>query len=121
MGGDLKFPCGQGVDTPDINWTKTSAPVDIPSAITTVGWELDGAAGTGSKLAGQTDIRSGGPGQTTMAVLAQPLASLGHTITAATVSFEYHLHSIFFVALFPVISERAGVELRIVIISAPIR
>ena len=62
VGSDLTFPRGQGANTPVINWTKTSAPVDVPSATTTEGWEFkDGAAGIGSKLAGQTDIRSGGP------------------------------------------------------------
>ena len=71
---------------PDVNWTKTSAPVDVPS----LSWQYaGGAAGIGSKLPGQFDIRSGGPGQTSMALAARPLASLGHAITAATVSFRY--------------------------------
>ena len=86
VGGDLTFPCGQGINAPDINWTHTGAPVDIPTAL----WDFDGgAAGTTSKLPGQTDIRSGSPGQTSLALVAAPLVSLGHTITAATVSFEY--------------------------------
>ena len=84
VGGDLAFPCGNAAA--DINWTKTSAPVDVP----TDQWLFaGGAAGTASKLPGQTDIRSGGPGQTSMALAAPPLASLGHAITAATVSFRY--------------------------------
>ena len=85
VGGDLKFPC-YGEEPAAINWTKTQSPVTIPSTL----WRLDdGAASTGSKLPGQTDIRSGGPGQTSMAVVEQPLASLGHTITAVHVSFTY--------------------------------
>jgi hypothetical protein len=86
VGGDLKFPCGQGEDAPELNWTHTSAPLDVPSTL----WDFaDGAASIGSKLPGQTDIRSGGPGQTSMALVATPLASLGHTISAVTISFEY--------------------------------
>jgi alpha-galactosidase len=86
VGGDLKFPCIGNSVPAAINWTNTSASVPIPSLL----WELEGgAASTGSKLAGQTDIRSGGPGQTTMAVVEQPLASLGHTITSVSVSFQY--------------------------------
>jgi hypothetical protein len=75
-----------GEDAPGISWTRAGAPVDVPTAL----WDFArGAAGTGSKLPGQTDIRSGGPGQTTLALAAAPLASLGHAITAAAVSFEY--------------------------------
>jgi len=85
VGGDLSFPCNQAANAPDINWTKSSAPADIPSSFVFA----NGAAATGSRLAGQTDIRSGGPGQTTLALLDHELASLGHTITAATVSFQY--------------------------------
>ena len=56
VGGDLKFPCGE---PKAIDWSRTTAPVEIPS----LQWAFDGDAGTtGSKLPGQTDIRSGGPG-----------------------------------------------------------
>ena len=41
VGGDLKFPCGQE-EAPEINWTKTSAAVGIPSAPTIDGWALIG-------------------------------------------------------------------------------
>ena len=85
VGGDLKFPCGD-VGGPDINWTKTSAPIVVPS----LSWQYAGGASPiESKLKGSIDIRSGGPGQTSMALAARPLASLGHAITAATVSFQY--------------------------------
>ena len=49
----------------------------------------DGAASTVSKLPGMTDIRSGGPGQTTLALVAHPLFSEGHLITGVTVEFQY--------------------------------
>lgn len=74
IGGDLVFPCYGGLPAA-INWTKTRAPVTIPSS---TAWLLSGgAASTGSKLPGQTDIRSGEPGQISLAVVEQPLASLG--------------------------------------------
>ena len=86
VGGDLKFPCGQGQDGPNIIWTDTASPVDIPTVL----WDFaDGATSTVSKLSGQNDIRSGGPGQTSMALVAAPLLSLGHSITSVNVSFEY--------------------------------
>lgn len=86
VGGDLKFPCIGNSLPAAINWTNTHSSVPIPSLL----WELEGgAASTSSKLAGKTDIRSGYPGTTTMAVVEQPLASLGHTITAFSVSFRY--------------------------------
>ena len=64
VGGDFKFPCISELPTA-INWTKTYSPVAIPSLF----WEFHGAASsTFSELPGQTDIRSGGPGQVPMAV-----------------------------------------------------
>lgn len=85
VGGDLKFPC-LGELPATINWTKTHAPITIPSLL----WAFDGgAASTRSKLPGQTDIRSGYPGTTSVAVVEQPLAGLGHVITAVSVSFQY--------------------------------
>ena len=84
VGGDLKFPCGIPAGGEVIKWTKATTPAGVPSV-----WEFVDASSVGSKLAGQTDIRSGGPGQTSLALAASPLTSLGHTITAATVSFQY--------------------------------
>ena len=116
----MKFPCGVPAGGHDINWTKTTAPVDVLSVLDTfvllpftalslafhspfavlrcpftalqvdvpsVGWVLaGGAASVGSKIKGQTDIRSGGPGQTTMAIAADSLSSFGHTITGGSSS-----------------------------------
>jgi len=41
------------------------------------------------KAIGGSDIRSGGPGQTTLAKLAHPLDSQGHLLTSARVCFQY--------------------------------
>ena len=56
----------------DINWTKTTAPVELPSLFE----YANGASDTPSKLPGQTDIRSGGPGSTSLV--------RGHTHTLPT-------------------------------------
>jgi hypothetical protein len=48
-----------------------------------------GAASIAGKSKAGTDIRSGGPGQTTLALVAHPLFSSGHLITGATVAFQY--------------------------------
>lgn len=86
VGGDLTFPCGEDERVPTLNWTKTTAPVNVPAAV----WEYAGGAdATRSRLPGEEDIRSGSPGQVSMAVVATRLASLGHAIGAATVSFQY--------------------------------
>jgi hypothetical protein len=69
----------------DINWTASPTPVPVPPVFE----YANGAAATPSKLPGAEDIRSGGPGQTTLALAAHPLASMGHAITGASVSFSY--------------------------------
>ena len=69
----------------NFNYTASTKPQTVPGDFEFA----DGAASTASKLPGQTDIRSGGPGQTTMALVAHPLFSEGHLIAAASVSFQY--------------------------------
>jgi len=70
----------------NINWTSSTTPQPVPALFE----YANGAAVTPSKLkGGGSDIRSGGPGQTSLALVAHPLASLGRTITGATVSFQY--------------------------------
>ena len=69
----------------NFNYTASTKPQSVPTDFEFAG----GAASTASKLPGQTDIRSGGPGQTTLALVAHPLFSEGHLITAATVAFSY--------------------------------
>eukprot|EP01046_Picozoa_sp_COSAG06_P070957 COSAG06_NODE_20079_length_809_cov_2.681690_1_plen_151_part_00 len=75
----------------DINYTASTAPQIVPTHATdATDFEFaDGAASTVSKLPGMTDIRSGGPGQTTLALVAHPLFSEGHLITGVTVEFQY--------------------------------
>ena len=64
----------------------SSTPLAVPTD-----WDLEnGAASGASKLPGESDIRSGGPGQTALALVAHPLFSEGHLITGATVSFQVH-------------------------------
>ena len=79
------------------NWTAAAAggaPQTLPTHAAGGGdWELaDGASRVPPKTgapSGSMDIRSGGPGQTSMALLAHPLWSEGHLITGANVSFRY--------------------------------
>eukprot|EP00947_MAST-08B_sp_MAST-8B-sp1_P000874 g874.t1 len=88
----------------DLNWTVAAAAAGTPQPVPTAAsdatdWELaDGASAAPGKTGGggggggggaTTDIRSGGPGQTTLALVAHPLWSDGHVVTGATVSFQY--------------------------------
>lgn len=79
--------------TQDFNWTAgtASGPQTVPtSAPNGDDWELEhGAAKGPSRIAGSTDIRSGGPGGTGLLLVAHQLWSAGHEIAAASVSFTY--------------------------------
>ena len=73
----------------DFNYSSAAGPQPVPCKDADDFEFADGAASTPSKLPGGTDIRSGGPGQTTLALVAHPLFSEGHLITGATVEFQY--------------------------------
>ena len=77
----------------DFNWTANAGtkPQVVPThAKDATDWQYaNGAASVASKLQGLTDIRSGGPGQTTLALVDHPLWSEGHLIIAVSLSFQY--------------------------------
>jgi hypothetical protein len=53
-------------------------------------WSFSGGAGvSNSKMAGDSDIRSGEPGGVSMAILNHPLYGEGHAITKVSLAFQY--------------------------------
>ena len=77
----------------DFNWTAKAGtmPQIVPThASDAADWTYSGgAANTASRLPGKTDIRSGGPGETSLALVDHMLWSEGHLINALSVSFQY--------------------------------
>ena len=77
----------------DFNWTAKAGtmPQIVPThASDAADWKYSGgAANTASRLPGKTDIRSGGPGETSLALVDHMLWSEGHLINALSVSFQY--------------------------------
>jgi len=73
---------------PPINWTASTAPQPLPTTL--FDWRFaDGAGSVRSKRPNDTDIRSGGPGQTSLALVDRSLFSGGHQITGVEVAFSY--------------------------------
>jgi hypothetical protein len=83
---DWEFADGAGA-TPGRGPPSSPAAAATTAATTAVAATL-AAPAPGSTVA-YTDIRSGGPGQTSLALVAHPLFSAGHLITGATVAFQY--------------------------------
>ena len=76
-----------------INYTDPKGPAGAVVPAThgsTADWEFAaGASATPSRLARETDIRSGGPGGAGLALVSHPLLSQGHFIASASVAFQY--------------------------------
>ena len=76
------------VPKPPINWTDSTAPQPLPTSL--FDWTFaNGAGSVGSRRPNDTDIRSGGPGQTSLALIDHSLYSEGHKIAGVEVSFSY--------------------------------
>ena len=98
-GGSVRVSCNHvawnasewmagAVPKPSINWTASTAPQPVPTAL--FDWNFAAGAGSvGSKRPNDTDIRSGGPGQTSLALVNHPLYSGGHKIVGVEVAFSY--------------------------------
>ena len=73
---------------PSINWTASRAPQPLPTTL--FDWRLSAGAGSvSSRRPNETDIRSGGPGQASLALVDRPLFSRGHTISGIEIGFSY--------------------------------
>eukprot|EP00937_MAST-01D_sp_MAST-1D-sp2_P001659 g1659.t1 len=74
-----------------VNYTEGPARA-VPTHDGGADWEFDGgasAAPSRDAAAGPTDIRSGGPGQRSLALVSHPLYSAGHLIESVSVAFRY--------------------------------
>jgi len=68
----------------------STSQVQVPTNNSIGDWEYEGGASNGpSRRHGDNDVRSGGPGQKSMALVAHPLFSEGHLITSVSMSFQY--------------------------------
>jgi hypothetical protein len=76
----------------EIGANYSSRPAPVPTHDALADWSFEGGAGSvGTRAADHngSDIRSGGPGQTSRAQVAHPLDSQGHELDSVAFAFQY--------------------------------